>query len=74
MKKGGSQGKGQIRSVAYWASLSVVLKWPTLSNGRLAIISISERKNDYRKTGRREVDSLAYLRSKTVQTMGVSSR
>ena len=62
MKTGGSQGKGRVQSVAYWASLCVDLKPHTLSNGHLGMISIPQWKNHYHKTVRREVDSLAYLR------------
>jgi hypothetical protein len=35
--------------------------------------SIHKGENHYNKTGRQEVDSLAYLGPKTVQTMGGSS-
>jgi hypothetical protein len=62
MKTGGSQGKGRVRSVAYWASLCVDLKTPALSNCYLPIMSIRRSKNDYHNMDRREVDSLAYLR------------
>jgi hypothetical protein len=73
MKTGGSQGKGRIEIVRYRANVSVDPRGPLLPNDHLPMISTPEGKNHYDKTDRREVDSLAYLRPKTVQTMGVSS-
>lgn len=73
MKTGGSQGKGWVEIVRYKANVSVDLRGPLLPNGHLPMISTQEGKNHYDKTDRQEVDPLAYLRPKTVQSMGVSS-
>jgi hypothetical protein len=73
MKTGGSQGKGRVEIVRYKPNGSVVLRGPARPNGGLPRICISEGQNDYDKTERREVDSLAYLRPETVQPVGVSS-
>jgi hypothetical protein len=73
MKTEGSQGKDRVEIVAYRAIVSVDLRGPALPTSRLPMISIPERKNQYDKTDRQEVDSLAYFRSETVQPMGVSS-
>ena len=73
MKTGGSQGKGRVEIVRYKPNGSVDLRAPARPNSLLPRICISEGKNDHDKTERREVDSLAYLMSETVQPMGVSS-
>jgi len=73
MKTGGSHGKGQVEIVRYKANVSVGLRGPARPKRSLAQDLHLGRKNDYDKTERREVDSLAYLRSETVQPMGVSS-
>ena len=73
MKTAGSQDKGRVEIVRYTANVSVDLRGPVCPNGVLPRIGISEEKNDYAKTERREVDSLAYLKAETVQPMGVSS-
>jgi len=60
-----------VEIVAYRAIVSVDLRGQALPHGCLAMISIQGGGNHHE--GRRpEVDPLAYLRSKTVQTMGGS--
>ena len=59
MKTGGSRDKGRVEIVRYTANVSVDLRGPVRPNGVLPMIGISEEKNDYDKTERREVDSLA---------------
>jgi hypothetical protein len=73
MNTGGSQGKGRVEIVRYKANGSVDLRGPALSNDHLTRISIPEGNNHPAKTDSQEGGSLAYLRPKTVQPMGVSS-
>jgi hypothetical protein len=63
----------RLEIVAYRANVCVDLSGPTRYNGPWAMSSIHKGENHYNKTGRQEVDSLAYLGPKTVQTMGGSS-
>jgi hypothetical protein len=62
----------RVEIVRYRAIVSAVLRGPARPEGYFAMISIQEGANPQNKSRGQEVDPLAYLRPKTVQTMGGS--